>query len=138
MARVWYEEAVPLPLIETGRLTSDRVSLSLVSTASAAVESDLSVSCHRRAFQRECASMLPPLSSRLRLCVARCARDACTRSGPAYTNAQVRLKPWGVIPKFGRVTIELPFGFILRAGSTVATEQMNFGDFNAIYVSSQV
>ena len=74
----------------------------------------------------------------LRLCVAGCARDACTRSGPAYTNAQVRLKPWGVIPKFGRVTIELPFGFMLRAGSTVATEQMNFGDFNAIYVSSQV
>ena len=36
------------------------------------------------------------------------------------------------------LTIELPFGFILRAGSTVATEQMNFGDFNAIYVSSQV
>ena len=50
----------------------------------------------------------------------------------------MRLKPWGVIPKFGRVTIELPFGFMLRAGSTVATEQMNFGDFNAIYVSSQV
>ena len=45
MARVWYEEEVLLPLIETGRLTSDRVSLSLVSTASAATESDLSVSC---------------------------------------------------------------------------------------------
>lgn len=52
------------------------------------------------------------------------------------SDVEVRLKTWGVIPADGRIVITLPFGFILRSGSTVAQQQLNFGQYNAIYVAS--
>ena len=52
------------------------------------------------------------------------------------SDVTVKLKTWGVIPLNGYISITLPDGFILSAGSTVALKQLNFGDSNAIYVSS--
>jgi hypothetical protein len=47
----------------------------------------------------------------------------------------VQLKPWGVLPQDGQIVISLPVGFRFRAGSTVAINQLNFGNNHAIYVS---
>jgi hypothetical protein len=65
------------------------------------------------------------------------ARFGLTKpSAGIESDVEVRLKTWGTIPADGRIIITLPFGFILRSGSTVAQQQLNFGDYNAIYVGS--